>query len=180
MVLDHPQSVFLRGKASVRSLQGRVMIHGFVVKPGGVYHPFYSPDCSSLLAVSTVADASPHITEVSPGVTSAPPTDYIMQAMCNEDSDTIIRVLNVVDTHSVVLIFKRLECRVCSYVASIKPFIQLFSGVTPSDGSVVTPVGTLDLVIVDQLPDTCMNYDDDYKRAVGRFCDDIKEGELLG
>ena len=130
MVLDHPQSVFLRGKASVRSLQGRVSIHGFLVKPGGVYHPFYSPDCSSLLAVSTVADASPVVTEVSSGVTGTLPTDYVMQAMCNEDSDTIIRVLNVVDTHSVVLIFKRLECHVCSYVASIKPFTQLFSGVT--------------------------------------------------
>ena len=178
MVLSHPQSVFVRGKASVRSLQGHVMIHGFLVKPGGVYHPFYSPDCVSLLAVSTVADASPVVTEVSRDFTGAPPTDYIMQAMCNEDSDTIIRVLNVVDTPSVVLLFKRLECHVCRYVASIKPFAQLFSG--PSDASVVTPVGMLDLVIVDQLPDTCMNYDDDYRRAVGRFCDDIKEGELLG
>ena len=169
----------------MRSIQGQVMIHGFVVKPGGVFHPFYSPDCSSLLAVSTIMDASPNITDASQNVMNASPdvtvaspdTDVIRRSLSNEDSDTVRHVLTAVDSRCVVLIFKRLECRVCSYVASVKPFTQLFSGVTQSDGSVVTPVGTLDLAVVDRLPDTCMNYDDDYRRAVGRFCDDVKEGE---
>ena len=152
----------------MRSLQGHVTIHGFLVRPGATFHPFYSPNCSNLLAVSTVQLEAP-------SGDPRPDANAIRAALANEDRDRVERILSVVNSHSVVLMFKRLECRMCSYVSCIKPFTQLFSGY--DDGPTVSPIGTLDLEMVDRLPEMFMKYDDGYKHVVERFCGQVEQGE---
>ena len=168
MVLSHPQEIFLRGKAYVRSLQGHVAIQGYLIRPGDVPHPVYSPDCSSLLAVGTVQ-------------LQAPSGDYretIRASLGNEDMVTVERILEVVNVNSVVLVFSRLDCRKCRYVATIKPFTQLFSG--SRDQSTATPVGTLDLAILGRdVQELHMRYDEEYTGVVSQYCDLVTKGMYI-
>lgn len=164
MVLSHPQEIFLRGKANVRSLQGHVAIHGFLVRPGDMPRPFYSPNCNSLLAVGTVQLEAP----------SGDCRETIRVSLGNEDRGVVERILQVVNVNSVVLVFRRLDCHMCRYVTSIKPFTQLFSGC--DDQSNTTPIGTLDLTMVTNVPELHMRYDDDYRCVVQQFCNQVMRG----
>ena len=152
----------------MRSLQGHVAIQGFLIKPGDIPHPVYSPDCSSLLAVGTVQ-------------LQVPSGDYretIRASLGNEERVTVERILGVVDVTSVVLVFSRLDCRMCRYVAGIKPFTQLFRG--SSDQSTATQVGALDLAILGRdVQELHMRYDEDYTRAVRQYCDEVTKGMYI-
>ena len=152
----------------MRSLQGHVAIQGYLIRPGGVPRPVYSPDCSSLLAVGTVQ-------------LQAPSGDYreiIRASLSNEEPVAVEQILGVVNVNSVVLVFSRLDCRMCRYVAGIKPFTQLFSG--SSDQSTVTKVGALDLAILGRdVQELHMRYDEDYTGVVRQYCDQVTKGVYI-
>ena len=58
IILSHPSQFILKGKATVQPLAGSVTIMGHLLKDSRKTYNIYSPECSSLLTLETVAGES--------------------------------------------------------------------------------------------------------------------------
>ena len=118
LVLDHPESITLKGKLRVRCICGSISINGYNIKSDGATHSVYSPESHSLLSVDSAQGYEGDIFKVK---------DLI--SLVRKDVNWRSELQNASSCRRpVIVLLQKMNDRPLDFVCSFSSYVSLFSG----------------------------------------------------